>query len=77
MFRQRGCVGCHRYEGYDKEPEELNSVNQEIKQLEGEKIQNIKQAAYLMKQADVAETNEEAVRLNDRAVALKVANSKD
>jgi len=21
LFRQRGCVGCHRYEGYDKEPE--------------------------------------------------------
>jgi len=20
LFRQRGCVGCHRFEGYDKEP---------------------------------------------------------
>jgi len=76
LFRQRGCVGCHRYEGYDKEPEELNSVSQEVKQLEQEKTQNIKQAAYFMKQADAAETNEEAKRLNDRAVALKVANSK-
>ena len=76
LFRQRGCVGCHRYEGYDKEPEDLNSVSQEIKQLEQEKTQNLKQAAYLMKQADAAETNEEANRLNDKAVALKVANSK-
>jgi len=76
LFRQRGCVGCHRYEGYDKEPEDLNSVSQEVKQLEQEKTQNIKQAADLMKQADAAETNEEANRLNDRAVALKVANSK-
>jgi len=76
LFRQRGCVGCHRYEGYDKEPEELNSVSQEVKQLEQERTQNIKQAADLMKQADAAETNEEAKRLNDRAVALKVANSK-
>ncbi len=76
LFRQRGCVGCHRYEGYDKEPEDLNSVSQEVKQLEQEKTQNIKQAADLMKQADAAETNEEAKRLNDRAVALKVANSK-
>src|SRR5207245_9765155 len=64
LFRQRGCVGCHRYEGYDKEPEDLNSVSQEVKQLEQEKTQNIKQAAYLMKQADAAETNEEANRLN-------------
>ena len=34
LFRQKGCMGCHRYEGYDKEPEDLNSVSQQIKQLE-------------------------------------------
>jgi len=27
LFRQLGCMGCHRYEGYDKEPEELQSLN--------------------------------------------------
>src|SRR6266581_4590401 len=76
LFRQRGCVGCHRYEGYDKEPEDVVSSAQQIKQLEQEKKDNLKQAAFLMKQADAAESNEEANRLNDRAVALKVANSK-
>src|ERR1700751_1721481 len=76
LFRQRGCMGCHRYEGYDKEPEELQSLNQQIKTLETEKLDNTKQADYLMKQADSAETNEEANRLNDQAVALRVANSK-
>ncbi len=76
LYRQRGCVGCHRYEGYDKEPEELNSISQQLKQLDQEKKDNLKQAAYLMKQADSAETNDEANRLNDKAVALKVANSK-
>ncbi|MGA8298312.1 MAG: c-type cytochrome, partial [Terriglobales bacterium] len=76
LFRQRGCVGCHRYEGYDKEPEDINSVAQQIKQMETEKKVNSKQAAYLMKQADSAETNAEANRLNDQAVALKVENSK-
>src|SRR6202022_4176579 len=35
-----------------------------------------KQASFLMKQADTTESNEEANRLNDRAVALKVTNSK-
>ena len=30
-----------------------------------------------MKQADAAQSNEEANRLNDQAIALKVANSKD
>src|SRR5207253_5842813 len=76
LFRQRGCNGCHRYEGYDKEPENLQSVGQQIKQLETEKAQNSKQAAELMKQADTAQSNEEANRLNDKAIALKVSNSK-
>jgi hypothetical protein len=76
LFRQRGCVGCHRYEGYDKEPEDLLLIAQQIKQLEQERKDSVKQAAYLIKQADAAATNEEASRLNERAVALKVSNSK-
>ena len=76
LFRQRGCMGCHRYEGYDREPEEWQSLNQQIKQLEQEKRDNVKQEQYLMKQADTAETNEEANRLNDEAVGLRVGNSK-
>src|SRR5260370_12037664 len=76
LFRERGCVGCHRFEGYDKEPEDLLSVAQQIKQLEQDKKDNTKQANDLMKQADKAESNEAANRMNDRAVALKVTNSK-
>jgi cytochrome c551/c552 len=76
LFRQRGCLGCHRYEGYDKEPEDLLSVAQQIKQLDQEKKENLKQANDLMKQADKAASNDEANRMNDRAVALKVTNSK-
>ncbi|HEV2468700.1 MAG TPA: c-type cytochrome [Candidatus Sulfotelmatobacter sp.] len=76
LFRQKGCMGCHRYEGYDKEPEELNSITQKIKQIEKEKVDNLKESAYLMKQADSAETNDEANALNTKAVDLKVANSK-
>ena len=76
LFRQKGCMGCHRYEGYDREPEELNSLSQQLKQFEQQKVDNLKQTAYLMKEADAAATNEEANRLNDKAVALKVANSK-
>lgn len=76
LFRQRGCVGCHRYEGYDKEPEDLLSIAQQIKQLEQEKKGNSKQSANFMQQADAATTNQEANRLNEHAVALNVANSK-
>src|SRR6202007_1240672 len=44
LFRQRGCMGCPRYEGYDKEPEELQSLNQQIKTRENEKLDNTKPA---------------------------------
>ncbi len=76
LFRQKGCMGCHRYQGYDKEPDDLNSVSQQIKQIETQKKDNVKEAAYLMKEADAAETNDEANRLNTHAVDLRVANSK-
>src|SRR2546425_10882103 len=76
LFRQKGCNGCHRYDGYDKEPEDLNSISQQLKQLETDKKDNTKQATDLMTQADAAQSNEEANRLNDKAVALRVANSK-
>jgi cytochrome c551/c552 len=76
LFRQKGCMGCHRYEGYDKEPEDLNSIAQQIKQIETQKINDAKEGASLMKEADTAESNEEANRLNDKAVGLKVEDTK-
>jgi cytochrome c551/c552 len=76
LFRQRGCMGCHRYEGYDKEPEDLNAIGQQIKQIETQKKENVKNNADLMKQADAAASNDEANALNTKAVDLKVANSK-
>jgi len=76
LFRQRGCMGCHRYEGYDKEPEDLTSIAQQLKLFEQQKTDNAKTSADLMKQADAATSNEEANQLNQKAVALRVANSK-
>src|SRR5207245_11597799 len=76
LFRQRGCMGCHRYEGYDKEPEDLTSITQQLKLFEQQKIDNAKMSADLMKQADAASSNEEANQLNQKAVVLRVANSK-
>ncbi len=76
LYRQRGCMGCHRYEGYDKEPEELTSITQQIKQIETQQKENLRQAAIDMKDADQASDNAEANRLNTAAEALKVENSK-
>src|SRR5438270_4144700 len=51
-------------------------MNQQLKLVDQEKTDNLKQAADLMKQADAAQSNEEANRLNGKAVALKVSNTK-
>ena len=76
LFRQRGCNGCHRYEGYDREPEELQAAQQKIKQLEQDQKDNTKQAGIYTKQGDNASDNTEANRLYARAEALKIDNSK-
>ena len=53
-----------------------NNTTQQIKLFEQQKIDNLKRSSYLMKQADVAASNEDANQLNEEAIALKVANSK-
>ncbi len=76
LFEHRGCVGCHRYEGYDQEPEEITAITQQIKQLETKQKENLHQADLDMKAADKAESNDEARRLNTEAEDFKVQNSK-
>ena len=34
LFQNRGCVGCHRYEGFDRETDALTAARQTIKQLD-------------------------------------------
>src|SRR5258706_14566946 len=51
-------------------------MGQQIKQAETQQKENSKQADILRKQADKAESNEEANRLNGQAIALTVANSR-
>jgi len=43
LFSQRGCVGCHRYEGFDHETDSLSATRQSISQLEDQITGNQKQ----------------------------------
>ncbi len=75
LFRVRGCNGCHRYEGYDAEPEQLQSVNQLLKQLEAQKTADQKQIRLLTQQGDQATDNAESARLYQQAENLRVGLS--
>jgi cytochrome c551/c552 len=37
LFNVRGCTGCHRYEGFDREADSLANARQQVRQLEMEK----------------------------------------
>src|SRR4030095_15989611 len=74
MFSERGCMGCHRYEGFDRETDSLNTTRQTIGQLEDQITSNEKQIRANENPPDNT-TNEEAQALLAQAEGLKVANS--
>jgi cytochrome c551/c552 len=74
-FMVRGCMGCHRYEGYDREPEQLLAVRQNIRSLEAQKLEDQKGILEANKMADAAASNEEAQRLYRKADGLKMTMS--
>ncbi|HVF54812.1 MAG TPA: c-type cytochrome [Pyrinomonadaceae bacterium] len=76
LFYERGCVGCHRYEGFDRESDALGSTRQLVKQLDDERIANEREArAARAESGREGVSDEEAQRLLGRAESLMVTNS--
>jgi cytochrome c551/c552 len=76
LFQWRGCVGCHRFQGYDPEPEDLTAIQQQIQQLEQERANDqhgVDRANHL---GDIATDNESARRYYLQGNELRVAVSK-
>ena len=76
IFRRRGCMGCHRYEGFDREGDEIASVNQQIHQGEQQKAEWTREAGFAEQAANNPKTtNAEAQKLYAHANDLKVRSS--
>jgi len=76
IFRLRGCMACHRYEGFDREGDEISSVNQQIKQDEQQKAEWLRQAGFAEQAANNPRTsNAEAQKLYGQANDFKVLSS--
>jgi cytochrome c1 len=76
IFRLRGCMGCHRYEGFDREGDEIASVNQQIHQDEQQKAEWQREAGFAEQTANNPKTtNAEAQKLYAHANDLKVRSS--
>src|SRR5215472_5052931 len=76
IFRLRGCMGCHRYEGFDREADEISSVNQNIRQAEQQKADWKRQIGFDEQKANNPRTSDaDAKKLLSHATDLKVRSS--
>ncbi|HEX3560299.1 MAG TPA: hypothetical protein VHU19_13920 [Pyrinomonadaceae bacterium] len=75
MFYQRGCVGCHRYEGFDRESDALTNTRQLVTQLEDQVTANEHESKVAKADSASARSDEEAQRLLAHAESLTVTNS--
>jgi cytochrome c551/c552 len=72
IFRLRGCMACHRYDGFDRDPDELSTVSQEIRQDTQQKAELMREAGFSVDKGDRTRNNDEAQKLYQHANDLKV-----
>ncbi len=75
LFYQRGCVGCHRMEAFDRETDALTNARQSITQLQDQITANDRQARLDTEASANAGDDAEVQRLLAHADSLRVANS--
>jgi cytochrome c551/c552 len=75
LFMQRGCMGCHRYEGFDRETDSLAAARQQIGQLEDQIKANEKQIRADTEAQPENISEDEVKRLLAHAESLRVTNS--
>ena len=75
LFAERGCQGCHRYEGFDRETDMLATTRSTITQLEDQILANEKQIRADRKASETVEDVEEVKKLLAQAESLFVTNS--
>ncbi len=75
IFRLRGCMGCHRYEGFDREADESANINQNLRTLEQQKAEWLREAGFSIQKGDKSRDNTEAQKLYAHANDLKVRAS--
>ncbi|MEW5975267.1 MAG: c-type cytochrome [Acidobacteriota bacterium] len=71
LFRSRGCMGCHRYEGFDNEADALINARQTLRRLDGERKETERTIEKTIQEADAAADNDEAKRLYAKADAMR------
>jgi hypothetical protein len=76
LFMWRGCVGCHRFQGYDSEPEDLVVARRTLDQLAQQRAEDLLDVQKSIKAGDAAPDNETARKFYQQADDLRLAVSK-
>lgn len=71
LFQNRGCVGCHRYEAFDREADQLAASAQTVKQLEMEKKE------YELARNDMLDNDADRKKRGEDRARRLVPNSRD
>lgn len=76
VYRQKGCIGCHRFQGFDNQDELLVSSRQTITQLESQNLADRQLITQLNKKGDTAPNNEAANAFYAQANNLTVTTAR-
>jgi cytochrome c2 len=75
LFQLKGCAGCHRYEGFDRESDALTEVRKQVQTLENQQKEDRLESERQAKAGDDAETNQEAQQHYAKAETLRISAS--
>ena len=75
LFRRKGCIGCHKYEGYDNQDEQLLASRQQVRSLEQQKHDIELEIPRITKEGDLAPDNSTAQRFYQKATDMRVTTS--
>jgi len=76
LYRQKGCIGCHRFQGFDNQDEQLINSHQQILQLAKQKTDDELEIPRLQKLGDKAPDNTAAEKYYAQATDLTVEVSR-
>ena len=76
LYLNKGCWGCHRFEGFDAEAEELTQVRQSKRNLQATRLANAKEMRESLERGDSTADNAAAQRYYARAEELRLTNTR-
>ena len=76
LYMNKGCWGCHRFEGFDAESEELTLVRQDLRNLTATKEANAKEMRVSVDLGDTASDRTVSQRYYARAEELRLTNTR-